>query len=375
MSEPRPFIDFYTSKGIIPTRQNISDLDAHFRRRETLYRHLGIPKCLLRGISIIEFGPGSGHNALFTASCQPGCYILVDATPASLESTRARLAESFGGDHIRVVESEILAFQTDEKFDLVLCEGVIPTQRDPVAFLKHVASFARPAGLVVITCMDPIAVLPEILRRYVGRLVTADITDFQLQIEALVKFFDQDLRSLTGMSRRFEDWVVDQMLHPWSGPLLSVSEAVDGLSADFEIYASSPHFLVDWRWYKEVLRDSFGFNQIGKVSYFSQMHNFLDHRFVCPPREPSLNIRLSEQCDKIYQRVFAWERGERQYPVTDVLEDLETLGVDIQDSHPATREAIADFARCLKTGKISDLSSFRNLWGRGQQYISFIRNE
>ena len=241
------------------------------------------------GLRSSSLDPGSGHNALFTSSCQPGRYILVDATPASLESTRAQLAGCYERDHIHVVESEILAFRTEEKFDLVLCEGVIPTQKDPVAFLKHVASFTRPGGLVVITSMDPIAVFAEILRRYLTRLVTAEITDFQLEIKALVKFFDQDLRNLTGMSRRFEDWVVDQMLHPWSGPLLSIAEAIDGLSADFEIYASSPHFLVDWRWYKAVKGDSFGFNEIGKASYFAQAHNFLDHRFVCPPREPSLN--------------------------------------------------------------------------------------
>ncbi len=209
MTEPRAFVDYYTSKGIIPTRQDISNLDTHFRRRETLYRHLGIPKSLLRRASVIEFGPGSGHNALFPASCRPGRYVLVDATPASLESTRGQLSGSYGRDHIQVVESEILAFRTAEKFDLVLCEGVIPTQKDPVAFLKHVASFAGPGGLVVITSMDPIAVFAEILRRYLTKLMTADITDFQLQIKALVKFFDQDLRTLTGMSRRFEDWVVD----------------------------------------------------------------------------------------------------------------------------------------------------------------------
>jgi hypothetical protein len=46
---------------------------------------------------------------------------------------------------------------------------------------------------------------------------------------------------------------------------------------------------------------------------------------------------LSEHRDKIYQRV------------------LKTLGVELQDSRAATREAIADFARFLKTGKISAL--------------------
>src|SRR5260370_38346423 len=108
MTEPRAFVDYYTSKGIIPTRQDISNLDTHFRRRETLYRHLGIPKSLLRRASVIEFGPGSGHNALFTASCRPGRYVLVDATPPTLESTRRQFTSSYGRAHIQVVEAEKL---------------------------------------------------------------------------------------------------------------------------------------------------------------------------------------------------------------------------------------------------------------------------
>src|SRR5260370_35425381 len=99
MTEPRAFVDYYTSKGIIPTRQDISNLDTHFRPRETLYRHLGIPKSLLRRASVIEFGPGCAHNALFTASCRPGRYVLVDATPASLKSTRGQLSGHYARDH------------------------------------------------------------------------------------------------------------------------------------------------------------------------------------------------------------------------------------------------------------------------------------
>ena len=53
----RPFIDFYNSQQTLPVRQNISDprfLDG----RSFLYSRLGIPLRFLKGMEIIEFGPG-----------------------------------------------------------------------------------------------------------------------------------------------------------------------------------------------------------------------------------------------------------------------------------------------------------------------------
>lgn len=372
---PRPFIDFYTEKGIIPTRQNIENLEEHFQRRKALYHHLGIPTHLLRDSAIIEFGPGSGHNALFTAHCQPATYVLVDATPASLESSSSQLIEKYGNERIRVVESDILLFDTEEKFDLVLCEGVIPTQKDPSSFLKHVASFARPGGLVVMTCMDSIAVLPEVLRRYLVPLIIRNMEEFSQQVEVLVGFFEKDLKSLDGMSRRFDDWVMDQILHPWSGPLFSIPEAIDALSDDFEIYAASPHFFTDWRWYKKIHGEAFGFNQIAKECYFTQMHNFIDHRFVGLPREVPLNILLRKICDTIYKKVFSQERTERNYPVEELLVDLKGLEKNLEGCHLETLEAISDFRICVEKNEIQALSSFRKFWGRGQQYLSFMRND
>jgi ubiquinone/menaquinone biosynthesis C-methylase UbiE len=371
----RPFVDFYTERKVIPTRQDVSDLARHFCRREALYRHLGIPKVLLTGASVIEFGPGSGHNALFTASARPGRYVLVDATPASLEATRSQFATGYAGQDIQVVESDILTFRTDERFDLVLCEGVIPTQNDPAHFLRHIASFARPGGLVVMTCMDAISVLPEILRRYLARKEIHGIENFDRQVEVLVKFFQEDLTSLVGMSRHHEDWVVDQMLHPWSGPLFSVQDALGAIGESYEFYGASPQFMTDWRWHKSIQERPFGFNHVAEQAYFSCAHNFLDHRYVNPPREAGLNRALSDVCAQIYAREFAAEKQQRDYSDAELGSDLQQLLTALHGCHPVTREALTDFLQYLESGDPRELKSFRQLWGRGQQYLSFIRND
>ena len=374
MSTERPFVDFYSAHGLTPTRQDISDLKRHFQRREALHRQLGIPTGLLKNASIAEFGPGSGHNAIFWASCNPARYILVDATPASLDGTKAQLAKYYPDANYEIIASDILHFQTEERFDLVVCEGVIPTQVNPAAFLQHIASFAAPGGVVIMTCMDPISILPEILRRYTATQLTRGIQSFDQKLKLLVEFFGPDLNSLEGMSRRHEDWVIDQILHIWTGPLFSMPEAIAALKSEFEVHGSSPRFFDDWRWYKDIHGAGFAFNESGEESYFANAHNFIDYRYTSPGRDAAKNKALVTICNNIYKKQFASERAEAAYPVMQLIEDLELVLSLLEGVHPKTLDAIREFMVCAENGKFDQLSEFRKLWGRGQPYLSFIRN-
>lgn len=58
------FLSYYKEKNISPVKQDISDLQLHCRRREKLYRQLGLPFCLFKDKNILEIGPGSGYNTL-----------------------------------------------------------------------------------------------------------------------------------------------------------------------------------------------------------------------------------------------------------------------------------------------------------------------
>ncbi len=58
------FIKYYGEKNISPVKQDISNLQLHCRRREKLYRQLGIPFIFFKNKHILEIGPGSGYNTL-----------------------------------------------------------------------------------------------------------------------------------------------------------------------------------------------------------------------------------------------------------------------------------------------------------------------
>ena len=374
MPTHKPFVDFYTQHGVTPTRQDIGDIASHFQRREALHRQLGIPTALLKGSSIIEFGPGSGHNAVFWGALGPSRYVLVDATPTSLLGTRELLANHCPNTPADVVESDILSFHTDEKFDLVVCEGVIPTQLDPSSFLRHVASFAKPGGIVVTTCMDPIGVLPEVLRRIAAACITPPEMPFQDKVAFLVELFSPDLGYLPAMSRRPDDWVIDQILHPWSGPLFSVEQAIRALDGAFETLSSSPRFVTDWRWYKSIRQQDFGFNSDALACFWQNAHNLLDYRFVVPPRAHAINQLLESICSEIYQKHRASQSAGRDFSVSELQPCLERLISALDGCHESTREAVGDYSSWLNRGGRGERGAFPELWGRGQQYVSFVRN-
>ncbi|MGH7684494.1 MAG: SAM-dependent methyltransferase, partial [Vulcanimicrobiaceae bacterium] len=138
MSVKRPFVDFYRDLEISPVHQDLSDPAKHYARRAALYRHLGIPPLYVRGGHVIEFGPGSGYNALYTASLSPDRYVLVEHNPKGI-SEMQELFERFELRCTRIVESLAEDFKTDDRFALVIAEGMLPYAVGPIELVKKIA--------------------------------------------------------------------------------------------------------------------------------------------------------------------------------------------------------------------------------------------
>jgi hypothetical protein len=65
MKNNTSFVDFYNKHDISPVSQDISDLEKHFQKRDSLLLSLGIPALLIKGSSVIEFRAGSGQNSTY----------------------------------------------------------------------------------------------------------------------------------------------------------------------------------------------------------------------------------------------------------------------------------------------------------------------
>ena len=374
-------LDFYKRHGISPVRQDIQNLDAHFNRRAGLYRHLGILPAFLSGRRVLEIGPGSGYNSVYTASLRPARYVMVEANPRGVEDIARLFADypDFAGN-IEVLSELADRYESDEPFDFVFCEGLLALAGvpDPQRLLLRVAENTGPGGVLVITCIDAVSDLSETLRRLVAQLVIDPANDLADHVARLLPIFSPHLSALPGMSRRHDDWIIDNLLNPASiGPLLPIPDAVSALAPEFDVFGASPHFLTDWRWYKAIAGADGGFNDLAMGAYWANVHNLLDSRHLSSPRDPVDNRRLYAACVTVRDAVREYETRRDRGIVARIVEMLEAIAGNVRTFSAGTGDAIVELSEALARPSLDvDVAASRRFgpwFGRGQQYLSFSR--
>ncbi len=373
-----PLLEYYRRHGISPVAQDISDLERHVRRRDSLYRLLGLPPRFLAGRSVLEFGPGSGHNSLVTAGWGPARYVLVDGNPRALAECRDLLAvHGRLGPAVTLVESRFEDFRRPERFDLVLAEGCLPFQLDPEGLLDHVAGFVAPGGLLVITTVSPLSIAAEIIRRLMCRPLIDPALSLETQLARLRPLLAPHLAALSGRSRPVDDWLLDNILHPFHETrCLALAQAIDRLADRFDVLGGSPAFWTDFRWYKTLTQWDRGFNAVAREASRRSAASLIDHRVVIG-HQPDQGDRLEAAATDLWQVMCTLERRRARDPapaaaaVKALADHLALLGAaTLAPCLDALREAEDHLAGRLPAER---MTAFPALWGRGQQYLSLIR--
>lgn len=375
-----PFIDYYEKHNIIPVRQDIENLSQHFARRESLYTLLGIPFGLLKGKNIIEFGPGSGDNAIYTASLQPALYVLVDGNRNSITLIHDKIENGFFPVTVKneLYYANLFDYQDTRLFDLVLCEGALPGQTQPREFLAKIASFVAPqGGMLVITTTTAGSLLAEVCRRMFKPLLYNPAKTLQENVTQFVALFKPDLDSLTGMSRLYEDWVLDTILHPWKNTVFSIPETLAALGDDFQPYGSSPAFFTDWRWYKAIPEDIASRTDLFINIYYQNLINFIDYRITPVQCDPVIAQEVEFLCQKAFDvHIPIWEENHQEAVFEVFIPIIKDISNLVRTISPATTLALNDFIQALYEFKQTnqlETNSFHTFFGRGQQYLSMIK--
>jgi len=377
----KSYLGYYGKLGIIPVRQNIENLALHSARRRSLYRLLGLQARDFRNASVLEFGPGTGDNAIYVASCGLERYVLVDGNPASVEAISDKIQQGvLPSDRVECHQRSILGYQDERRFQVVLCEGVIPMQANPEAFLTHVASFVAPEGFLVITTVSPAGILAEVCRRVLKTVIGRRFTAEGELLKELVRFFEPDLLSLPGMSRLPEDWVLDNILHPWAERFtFTMPEAIGTLTPDFDVHGSSPRFMQDWRWYKSVPEDGKSWNEVALDEYDRWAGYMLDYRVrpAMPWRGKAADLDAAcVEAIRIHHTVW---HDNRLDLIPHFVDRLKGIGDMVSQEMPTTARSVTDYlsglGRLLNGDDQADFGTFRFWFGRGQQYVSFVRGE
>jgi hypothetical protein len=192
-------------------------------------------------------------------------------------------------------------------------------------------------------------------------------------VPRLVAFFQKDLDSLKGMSRKREDWVIDQIIHPWNGPPFSISDAITTLGSDFSAHGTSPRFFSDWRWYKSINQEDDGFSSTLLASYYSEVHNFLDWRFSLPAADMDSNNKLLALSRQVYDLEFAMETGKKPFDSTPMVSLLKKIWDECTQLHDDTRLSLEEAIHAVSSKSPVEECDLLGWWGRGQQYLSLVR--
>ncbi len=376
--EAEPYLGFYTQNKISPVHQDVGDLDRHYARRDHLYRYLGIPPFAVGGKSVAEFGPGSGYNALYTTSLNPARYLLVDGNPTGLDEARALLGGYFptAGCH-EFVLSRFQDFHTDERFDLVMCEGAIPHQDDPAGITRHIGGVVKPGGVLVITTGDYVGMLPEVLRRLIRTSLMPPNTPVAEQVAALRPVFEPHLKTLSGMSRPVDDWILDNIVQGWTNPMYPVDRAIRALDGDFLIYGGSPRFLTDGRWYKNIHGAQAQLNERAILQFERFGLSFIDGRLPLFEVDVAVARAVRSWCETVWWAMVDIEtKGLDRW--AEVAESCGRIADALRAAAPETAtgldEARTYFDRPGARDPRTHFDRFLPLFGQGQQYVSFVKN-
>ena len=380
--ENEPFIGFYNEHRIIPVTQDVSQPDFIFKRN-SLYKLLGLPLPSLRGRTILEFGPGGGYNALAITYYGPKVYVFVDASSASLDELNNKVnAKSFGTVDTEIIASNIFDFEDHRKFDIVIIEGVIPGQRHPHLMLKHASSFVSQGGFLITTTTTAMSLLSEVCRRVFLPHFTSTYKTFEDQVSAAVNMFEPHLSTLETKTRPVRDWVLDSIFNPWetsSRMCFTILDSIVALGDEFEFYGSSPKFLMDDRFYKTIGKNALTSNKLVAEQFPPIAFALIDYRIgILEALKCTASAELEPACMEAYDLHSEMLADDSYDQLDKFLACLQKIEDMIPHPFETTSAAIREFIELFPRFVSSDIShkTFRNFcgwWGRGQQYVSFIR--
>ena len=385
-------LKYYKDHEIIPVHQNLPKTDfPRFRfQRESLYRNLGVHFGSIAGKRVIEFGPGTGDNAMALASVVPSQLVLVDGNPSSIRELNSRFSSANflnrGGsdNNISIVENDLLQLTPIDLgyFDFVIAEGIINGQSSPPEVLRHVSTFVKPGGILVITAVNSFGVLDQALRRTYLPAIKAQTSNFTELVQKCSEVFSSHL-SFLPTTKPIEDWVQDSITHPLpSNYIHSSDEAVKLLDEHFLFLGSSPKWHNDFRWHKALTIENDKTNEsfIAQSKFMNLLS--LDDRMNNP-----LDIWVSvkdldlEQLDKICRKIWALSSKIVESNSYDMLDDLIS---QLDDFHQKTEgklehisESISEYLHGItkiSKGEIDfPMPNLSRWWGRGLNYLSLLR--
>lgn len=372
------YIQFYGEKDISPVRQDISDLRLHLRRREKLYRQLGMPFCLFRDRRILEVGPGSGYNALALLLGGVGKMDLVEPNPRGISDMQA-LFEQYGvaKDRYEIFPVQIEAFRPQRRYEVILAEGFLACVGNALEIVERLFSMLADGGVLVVTCSDELSLFVEQMKSLVAYILIRDIQSYEEQVAALTAFFTEQFSKLTGMSRSVEEWVVDNILNPAvrMPEFFGMDKLLEWLPENAHILGTSQSMFTDYSWYKDV---DFDVKKDYRNQFRKKQHNLMlvdEEETLLSPQENQMLNAIATSIRKHIIRYWENHEWDEVARVMEKLAELEPLAARTNERLLRFVQEARQVLQRVKAGdwNLKEYPAFCYAMGRSQQYVSLVK--
>lgn len=375
------FLKYYGEKNISPVKQDISDLQLHCRRREKLYRQLGLPFCIFKDKKVLEIGPGSGYNTLVLL--KGGGVKKVDLVEPNQKGI-SDMQGLFCQHEVDKCLYEIFPVQIEEfhpasQYEIILAEGFLHSIDNASEIIDKLLAMLTDGGVLVITCMDELSVFVEQIKRLVAHIYIKEIHTYEEQVTLLTSFFTEQMSNLKGMSRSVEDWVRDDILNPafQNSNLLSIGKVIELLPDNIDVLGTSQNMFTDYSWYKDVQFDI-------KGEYLRQFKKKQHNLMLTGESETIISVEMNDKINEIvksireasrrYEKSWDWEE------ITTVIDKLGELELLAEGMNERLLHFVQDSREILlhineQDFTIKEYQAFFHAVGRTQQYISLVKGK
>ncbi len=380
-------LPYYMRHNISPVHYQFDSIEAHFDRRDSLYRSLGLPPLAFRNHRVLEVAAGSGQNSLYVASCLPQTYDLVEPNTAGILDIR-KTYEGYAGRHTppTLHEVQFEDYKANEGYDVVICENWLGSMPHDLAAIGKLASLVKPGGALVVTCVPVSGFFANTMRKLLALRLTDPARSFNQNTESLVGIFSPHLATIRDMTRNHRDWVQDTMLLPaYLDIALPFETANHAVGGGMEFLASFPSFAPDWRWFKSLVGERRRFIEHMLEFYRMNLHNFIDHRKTWPTRAADDNARLETAFKSLHHTALALQATGTAHDrnaslpfIEEISEHLSVLAGELGKIDKDTAATVAELKSvwdhpAMDATIVRDMRLFASLFGRETVYVSFTR--
>lgn len=370
-------LEFYLKQNITTEHVDFENQNEYFRKRKNLYRQLGVPMLAIKGSDILEVGPGPGHNSIpLIIWGGAGSIDLVEPNPVAVKDLEYNFKQMGIAKTLYTVYPVTLEeYCSEKKYDMVIAEGYVQSAENWKEFMTMLKTFTKKNSIVIVTCMDELGMYLERMKRFTGRYIVKDIQGFDEKKKKLIEIFGESLKTLRGMTRSVEEWVMDIIFcdSTISDNFMSIKDAILLFQEEFDVLGCSQNIFTDYSWYKDLDYDYI-------ASYIEQYDCKRNMFLVAGECEEcqggaAANRKLAKLIRDINQETIDIEQNNKN--LSDLYEMINqitecTLSVTVKQYN----KELKDILQGLEKGNEVDIAKYpvwNTSFGKSMQYISFQR--